>query len=267
MKFRIIELLLVTAVCAFAIACLNRADYRAQVLFENFALLVLLSAIPMAIGRIRGARAFWVGFVTTGMLYVGLSLIPDIEGNSPRLVSNEFTTILACEAFYLLDESNEDELGDPFSSSNNQSNLSLVMGAGQRVLDDEASDDQPDGLSFGESETSRETDGDTVVLGGGFGGGRPDGMGGPIREASFDKLIDLIKSTVDADSWEDTASGFGTIQPYPANITCMVARSSTRIFECFVGIAHSAWALFLGWIIGHVSRFVFERTRLAKAKS
>lgn len=49
--------------------------------------------------------------------------------------------------------------------------------------------------------------------------GKPSGMGQPggITEADFEPLIDLIKSTIDPEGWDDT-NGDGTISVYPSGV-------------------------------------------------
>ena len=53
---------------------------------------------------------------------------------------------------------------------------------------------------------------------GSVGGGK---LGG-ITEADFTPLIELIQSTIQSDSWEDSGTGEGTIQAYPANLSLVV---------------------------------------------
>lgn len=53
--------------------------------------------------------------------------------------------------------------------------------------------------------------------GGGQNNGRQNNGQGGITEADFTPLIDLIKSTVDPEGWDDT-NGDGTIQAYPAGV-------------------------------------------------
>ena len=54
---------------------------------------------------------------------------------------------------------------------------------------------------------------------GSVGGG---GQLGGITEADFTPLIELIQSTIQSDSWEDSGTGEGTIQAYPANLSLVV---------------------------------------------
>lgn len=73
-----------------------------------------------------------------------------------------------------------------------------------------------------------------VGNGGSFGGGSPSygnpaygtvgggGQLGGITEADFTPLIELIQSTIQSDSWEDSGTGEGTIQAYPANLSLVV---------------------------------------------
>lgn len=57
------------------------------------------------------------------------------------------------------------------------------------------------------------------TLGSFFGGNRDQGAlnQGGVTEADFDDLIDLIKSTISPDDWDDT-NGDGSIQAYPAGV-------------------------------------------------
>ncbi len=49
------------------------------------------------------------------------------------------------------------------------------------------------------------------------GNGQTAGGAGGVTEADFQPLINLVKSTIDPDSWDD-ANGDGTIQAYPAGV-------------------------------------------------
>jgi len=48
------------------------------------------------------------------------------------------------------------------------------------------------------------------------------GQLGGITEADFTPLIELIQSTIQSDSWEDSGTGEGTIQSYAANLSLVV---------------------------------------------
>lgn len=45
-----------------------------------------------------------------------------------------------------------------------------------------------------------------------------NGAAGGLTEADFDDLIDLITGTIGTESWLDTGSGIGTIQPFPTGV-------------------------------------------------
>lgn len=45
-----------------------------------------------------------------------------------------------------------------------------------------------------------------------------NGAGGGLTEADFDELIDLITGTIATESWQDTGSGIGTIQPFASGV-------------------------------------------------
>jgi hypothetical protein len=94
MRFRILELLIVTGVFAFAMASLKRADLLFETLFFSFTLLVILVAVLLAISRRGGARVFWIAFATTSSLCLVLAHVPDADGLSPRENGPEFTTRL-----------------------------------------------------------------------------------------------------------------------------------------------------------------------------
>ena len=47
---------------------------------------------------------------------------------------------------------------------------------------------------------------------------RTNGAGGGLTEADFDDLIELITGTIATESWIDTGSGIGTIQPFPTGV-------------------------------------------------
>ena len=52
----------------------------------------------------------------------------------------------------------------------------------------------------------------------GNGGNGNGGSGGGLTEADFDDLIDLITGTIATESWLDTGSGIGTIQPFATGV-------------------------------------------------
>ena len=59
--------------------------------------------------------------------------------------------------------------------------------------------------------------GNGVGNNGNLNGAANNGFAGGITEADFQPLINLVKSTIDPDSWDDS-NGDGTIQPYPAGV-------------------------------------------------
>ncbi len=64
--------------------------------------------------------------------------------------------------------------------------------------------------------------------GGLFGGNLLAGGQGGAANADFDSLIDLITSTVEADSWEENGTGEGDIQPFPTGVW-LDAKGSLRV--------------------------------------
>ena len=56
------------------------------------------------------------------------------------------------------------------------------------------------------------------VFAGGNNVGLGPGLGGGSAQADFDSLIDLIQSTVEADTWMENGTGDGEIQPFPTGV-------------------------------------------------
>ncbi len=52
----------------------------------------------------------------------------------------------------------------------------------------------------------------------------PAGMGGAVI-ADFDTLMDLIRETIDPDSWEDTGDGNGTMRPFPLSLSLVISNT------------------------------------------
>src|SRR5690606_6406610 len=55
-------------------------------------------------------------------------------------------------------------------------------------------------------------------------GGGPGGMGG-AASADFDSLIDLIISTVAADTWAENGGGEAEIRPFPGNLSLVISQT------------------------------------------
>ena len=53
-------------------------------------------------------------------------------------------------------------------------------------------------------------------------GGQP--LGG-ISEADFQPLIDLVESTIQPDTWQDTGQGLGTIEAFVPNLSLIVSQT------------------------------------------
>ncbi len=58
----------------------------------------------------------------------------------------------------------------------------------------------------------------TSLVGGPQGLGSSSGAAGGAASADFDSLIDLITSTVDADTWMENGTGQGEVQPFPNGV-------------------------------------------------
>ncbi len=69
---------------------------------------------------------------------------------------------------------------------------------------------------------------------GGFGNGAGPGLEGGSAQADFDSLIDLIQSTVEADSWTENGTGEGEISPFPTGVF-VDGRGTLRFSQPAVG--------------------------------
>lgn len=225
MRIRLIELLIVVGVIAFAMVSLNRADPLFETLFFSFTLLTILAAILMAIGRRGGARAFWIGFAVTSSTYLAFAHLPDSEESVPRHNGPEITTQLLRHAFNWLH-------GDEDGSS-----LSPPSGIGFFSVPDDrtASRDSDDPFAADSPDESTVTPNPT-----------------------FDDLIDLIDIPIaESDDREPAASSANLNLVFGGGQRVISSGDSTA----FMRIGHCAWALLLGWIAGHFTRYVYERSR------
>lgn len=82
-RFSIASLLALVFVVALAIAALRAATVAWDIGIFGLTLLVLVSAILLAIHRPDRKRAFWLGFALFGWVYLGASLVPPIESRLP----------------------------------------------------------------------------------------------------------------------------------------------------------------------------------------
>ena len=77
------------------------------------------------------------------------------------------------------------------------------------------------GIPFGGGGSGTSFGGGPSVGNSAYGSFGQNRLGG-ITEADFTPLIELIQSTIQSDSWEDSGTGEGTIQSYPANLSLVV---------------------------------------------
>ena len=83
-----------------------------------------------------------------------------------------------------------------------------------------------------------------------FANGSPPAM--PDKPRDFDDLISDVTEIIGPD-----------IEPFPPNLQLIVG-GGQRISDdsvSFMRIGHSAWALLIGWIAGHFTRAIYERSR------
>ena len=225
MRFRLLELLIVVGVIAFAMASLNRADSLFETLFFSFTLLAILAAFLLSISRQAGARAFWIAFASTSSVYLVFAHVPDSDGSVPRQNGPEITTQLLRLAFNWLH-------ADYYETSFSRQSGSGFFSVQDSRIDSRDSDDPFAADSPDESFVTPQTD--------------------------FDDLIELIKETAGT-------SGFGETEPFTPNLNLVFGGGQRLISSgdsiTFMRIGHSAWALLLGWIAGHFTRLVYERSR------
>ena len=92
---------------------------------------------------------------------------------------------------------------------------------------------QPDvGLPIGQGNQPGQGNQGNVLRG--FGNGVGQGLEGGSAQADFDSLIDLIQSTVSADSWTENGTGEGEISPFPTGVF-VDARGTLRFAQTAVG--------------------------------
>ena len=162
MKLRIVELLIVVGVFAFACASLKWSDHLFETLFFSFTLLVIWLASLLAIASRKRTRAFCSGFALTAIAYMLFSHCPDSSGMVPRQYGPEVTTKILelgfnwlCEieaeeppssgGFFSVDDDgfdfgvdNETEV-NPYAKEDGQavpfpSNLTVVVNGGQTLV-------------------------------------------------------------------------------------------------------------------------------------
>ncbi len=85
-RFNIASLLVVVLILGVAFAALRESSDHWDCGVFTLTLCVLLVSILLAVQRCEARRAFWLGFVLFGWIYLGLSLVPSIES---RLITTK----------------------------------------------------------------------------------------------------------------------------------------------------------------------------------
>ena len=70
------------------------------------------------------------------------------------------------------------------------------------------------------------------------------GLEGGSAQADFDSLIDLIQSSVEADSWTENGTGEGEISPFPTGVF-VDARGTLRFTQTSLGLGKGTGTFFL----------------------
>ena len=225
MRTRIIELIIVLTVAVGAFACLQQSTWLAETLFINFTFGTILLSLTLAIGMRGAGRVFWIGFLSTSVLYLVFAAVPDENDRSPRLVGPEFTTSISNWALKRVFPELWNEVQEVWGIP--------VVGGLFSVSDTLVAEqflpiqDSPEDLN-----------GEQV---------------NPFDSGEDENLSEVVGS------WEDI-SGVGQIKPFPVNLICYAGSDSSRSGHRLMAIAHSVWALLLGWIVGHVAMSVHRRT-------
>ena len=90
-RFHIGTLVLVVLLLGIGLAALRQSDEPWDSGLFSITLIFLSTSILLALHRTGSSRAFWLGFALFGWIYVGLSMVPDIE---PRLITTRVLALL-----------------------------------------------------------------------------------------------------------------------------------------------------------------------------
>jgi hypothetical protein len=90
-RVRIASMLAAILCVAVGFAALREANDQWDSVLFSLTLLLLLSAVLLAVHRAEGRRAFWIGFALFGWCYLSFSLISSIES---RLITTQALTYL-----------------------------------------------------------------------------------------------------------------------------------------------------------------------------
>jgi hypothetical protein len=154
MQFYLIEIFIITFVCAFGFGSLVISSPLSECLFFTFTLCILLMALLCAVARRGDKRFFWIGFAIAGCFYLYYVHLPDENGLVPSHDGPLITTQILREGFNLMhsgdygtsfrsgngffsvpsdlfadDASKKDDANQPF-----ENNLSIVLGGGQTIV-------------------------------------------------------------------------------------------------------------------------------------
>jgi hypothetical protein len=206
LKFRIIELLIVTSVIGLACVSLKRSDPLFETIFFSFTLAFVSTSILLTVGRDGGARAFWAGFAILSLSYLAFAHVPDVDEMVPRHNGPEITTQLLQLGFNWMHAETYDTT---FSSQ---------PGGFFSIADDP--------FTFGADN-------------------------------------DIVSTTTDNDDTPQKAA-----ESFSGSLSLIVGGGQRIVADgrsmSFMRIGHAAWALVLGWIGGHFTQAVYDRSRRHK---
>lgn len=223
MRFRLSELLIVGSVAGFACASLVRSDPLFEMLFFSATLLFTLVAVLLAVALCGERRVFWTGFAIASVSYLLFAHLPDRYNTVPRHNGPEFTTRILAQAYTSL-------------------HAPPAWVGGMLSVD----------VQTGESGSSEDP----------FSPGQDDGLvvddDDPFSDAEDDRLFGD-----DEDPFSDGVSSAS--QETHSGSYCIVCGatsydSSTKSVS-FMRVGHGSWALFLGWLGGHLTKAVYVRSR------
>jgi len=203
MRFRLIECLTIVSIVGLVCVSLKQSDPLWETIFFSFTLGFVLASILLAVGRNGAARVFWTGFAISALSYLVFAHVPDADEMVPRHNGPEITTQLLRHGFNWM------------HTHTYETNLRSQPGGFFAVKDD------------------------------------PFAVG-PDDDA-------LSQKTGNNDMAYEAA------EPFPSNLSLILGGGQRVVADgrsvSFMRIGHAAWALLLGWIGGHFTQMVYERSR------
>lgn len=231
MRYSVKELLIIVTICAFASVTLVKLNPIYVSLFFSFTLLMIGASMLFSIATIGSTRLFWIGFAVISGAYLHLAFSPDENGDYPRRSGREVTTFILQIAF--------DKVHWPYFNPTTPGGANGLGGPPQ-------AGNSGGGLFSIPDEIDRDSDN---------------------PQPTCDK--EIARPDVDAPyltQFGGTGLG-GSVSGGGQNVNPGVLTTTGGSLTDFMLVGHSFFALLLGWNAGHVTRFVYERSRQQLAKA